>query len=82
MSKRCNNDNDDDNAAIHAPPSKRPRTTGVRGVDRLSSLSDELLLHILSCLPIPSLIVCQGYSIPSEEVIYFLNDMANCFLFY
>lgn len=41
----------------HSHPPKRSRK-----IDRLSSLSDELLLHILSCLPIPSLIVCQRLS--------------------
>ncbi|KAM5433339.1 hypothetical protein McanMca71_004157 [Microsporum canis] len=38
-------------------PSKRTRQP-----DRLSSLSDELLLHVLSFLPIPSLITCQRVS--------------------
>lgn len=59
MSKRgiYGEDNIDITRCSHPP--KRPRTKEGDGVDRLSSLSDELLLHILSCLPIPSLIDCQ-----------------------
>lgn len=57
MSKRCRDDEQTD-----SPPSKRHRGGEVDRVDRLSSLSDEILLHILSFLPIPSLIVCQRYS--------------------
>lgn len=33
-------------------------------VDRLSRLSDELILRVLSCLPVAQLIVCQRY-VPS-----------------
>ncbi|RAH44212.1 WD domain protein [Aspergillus brunneoviolaceus CBS 621.78] len=38
-------------------PSKRARQPNI-----ISSLSDEILLHILSFLPVPSLIVCQRLS--------------------
>ena len=48
-----------DSEDSYSHPPKRPRTKEADGVDRLSPLSDELLLHILSCLPIPSLISCQ-----------------------
>ncbi|KAL5362955.1 hypothetical protein BJX96DRAFT_111041 [Aspergillus floccosus] len=59
MSKRPN-----DGTLSAPPPSKRSRVTraGNRTADRLSSLSDEILLHILSYLPIPSLLVCQSVS--------------------
>ncbi|KAL1985568.1 hypothetical protein VTN96DRAFT_7788 [Rasamsonia emersonii] len=57
MSKRCRDDEQTD-----SPPSKRHCGGEVDRVDRLSSLSDEILLHILSFLPIPSLIVCQRLS--------------------
>ncbi|KAL1967244.1 hypothetical protein VTN77DRAFT_3290 [Rasamsonia byssochlamydoides] len=57
MSKRCRDDEQAD-----SPPSKRHRGGEVDQVDRLSALSDEILLHILSFLPIPSLIVCQRLS--------------------
>ncbi|RAL10774.1 WD domain protein [Aspergillus homomorphus CBS 101889] len=47
--------------ALHAPrPSKRGRLPN--GINRISTLSDETLLHILSFLPISSLIVCQRLS--------------------
>lgn len=43
-----------------SPPPKRLRVAEeARQVDRLSSLSDEILLHILSFLPIPALLTCQ-----------------------
>lgn len=48
-----------DNTLIDVPPSKRICKDEADGVDRLSSLSDELLLHILSFLPRLSLITCQ-----------------------
>ncbi|CAL5872287.1 uncharacterized protein PFLUO_LOCUS6548 [Penicillium psychrofluorescens] len=44
------------------PPTKRARNAKTGSLDRLSSLSDELLLHILSFLPISSLNVCQSLS--------------------
>lgn len=59
MSKRRIDGEDDIDATRYSHPPKRPRTKEADGVDRLSSLSNELLLHILSCLPIPSLIDCQ-----------------------
>lgn len=43
-------------------PAKRPSGTRNGPIDRLSSLSDELLLNILSYLPISSLNVCQRYA--------------------
>ncbi|KAJ5092679.1 hypothetical protein N7456_008540 [Penicillium angulare] len=44
------------------PSTKRSRTVITTPVDRLSSMSNELLLHILSFLPISSLNVCQRLS--------------------
>ncbi|KAJ5090402.1 hypothetical protein N7532_009086 [Penicillium argentinense] len=44
------------------PFSKRLRESAGIPIDRLSSLSNELLLHILSFLPISSLSVCQRLS--------------------
>ena len=49
---------------------KRARDATMGRVDRLSSLSDELLLHILSFLPVSSLNVCQRYERPLSR---FLN---------
>ncbi|KAL4786684.1 hypothetical protein BJX76DRAFT_320448 [Aspergillus varians] len=58
MSKRCNDDE-----LSKSPPPKRTRTTeaGLQ-TDHLSSLSNEILLHILSFLPITSLLTCQRLS--------------------
>ncbi|RWQ95087.1 F-box domain protein [Paecilomyces variotii] len=56
MSKRSR-----DNERTSSPAPKRLRATADR-TDRLSSLSDELLIQILSFLPIPSLITCQRLS--------------------
>ncbi|KAJ5442357.1 hypothetical protein N7445_005364 [Penicillium cf. griseofulvum] len=57
MSKRCGEYRDPD------LPQKRIRTRNDIGpVDRLSRLSNELLLHILSFLPVSSLNVCQRLS--------------------
>lgn len=56
-------------------PPKRPRTKEADGVDRLSSLSDELLLHILFCLPIPSLISCQRCFIRGKRIDF--HDYSN-----
>ncbi|RAL05009.1 WD domain protein [Aspergillus ibericus CBS 121593] len=50
-----------DDPLIPHPP-KRPRTIPRDHVDQISSLSDELLIHILSFLPIPSLLACQQLS--------------------
>ncbi|KAJ5661638.1 uncharacterized protein N7477_009254 [Penicillium maclennaniae] len=44
------------------PPAKRIRDVVTGPVDRLSSLSDELLLNILSFLPVSSLNLCQTLS--------------------
>ena len=56
MSKRRNDD-----GLTNNPLPKRIRTSEGDGVDRFSSLSDELLLQILSFLPRSSLITCQRY---------------------
>ncbi|KAL4996147.1 hypothetical protein BDV10DRAFT_196114 [Aspergillus recurvatus] len=46
-----------------SPPLKRLRVTeDARQVDHISALSDEILLHILSFLPIPALLTCQRLS--------------------
>jgi len=55
MSKRSGDE------LTESPPSKRLCVGKTDPTDRLSSLSDEILLHILSFLPIPSLAVCQRY---------------------
>ncbi|KAJ5584111.1 uncharacterized protein N7459_003911 [Penicillium hispanicum] len=47
---------------LHSPPAKRSRDAVTSPVDRLSLLSDELLLHILSFLPVSSLNICQRLS--------------------
>ncbi|KAI9368073.1 hypothetical protein BJX61DRAFT_537543 [Aspergillus egyptiacus] len=61
MSKRRN---DDELPKSTAP--KRPRATRSEHIsdkfDHLSALSNEVLLHILSFLPIPSLLTCQRLS--------------------
>ncbi|KAL3478013.1 hypothetical protein BJX99DRAFT_225323 [Aspergillus californicus] len=58
MSKRCQDD-----ALSRSPPPKRQRTTSNDlETDNLSSLSNEILLHILSFLPTPSLLTCQSLS--------------------
>ncbi|KAJ5126215.1 hypothetical protein N7526_008392 [Penicillium atrosanguineum] len=54
MSKRCREYQPSD-----LPPAKRNRDLVTDPVDRLSSLSDELLLNILSFLPVSSLNLCQ-----------------------
>jgi hypothetical protein len=56
MSKRRRDD-----AQFDLPSAKRYRDGVTSPLDRLSSLSDELLLHVLSFLPISSLNVCQRY---------------------
>lgn len=42
---------------VGSPPKKRTR--GSSNPDRLSQLSDETLLRILSYLPVPALNACQ-----------------------
>jgi hypothetical protein len=37
-------------------------------VDRLSRLSDELILRVFSCLPISDLNTCQRYAIPVKNL--------------
>jgi hypothetical protein len=51
MSKRLRHDE-----FVEVPPPKR---LSPNQPDRLSSLSDEILLNILTLLPIPALILCQ-----------------------
>ncbi|KAJ5272860.1 hypothetical protein N7478_007985 [Penicillium angulare] len=57
MPKRLRED-----SPLALPSTKRSRTVITTPVDRLSSMSNELLLHILSFLPISSLNVCQRLS--------------------
>lgn len=57
MSKRFRESQSSD-----ALPAKRARHSPEGPIDRLSSLSDELLLNILSYLPISSLNECQRYA--------------------
>ncbi|KAJ5595845.1 hypothetical protein N7450_002303 [Penicillium hetheringtonii] len=57
MSKR-RRDSDESDASTR----KRRRDSSAGSIDRLSCLSNELLLHILSFLPISSLSVCQRLS--------------------
>ncbi|CEN61489.1 hypothetical protein ASPCAL08143 [Aspergillus calidoustus] len=57
MPKRRNDDE-----LSRSGPAKRPHTIEAGTPDRLSTLSNEVLLHILSFLPIPSLITCQRLS--------------------
>ncbi|KAL2787836.1 hypothetical protein BJX66DRAFT_271168 [Aspergillus keveii] len=57
MPKRRNDDE-----LSRSGPAKRPHAIEAGTPDRLSSLSNEVLLHILSFLPIPSLITCQRLS--------------------
>ncbi|KAL4801437.1 hypothetical protein BDV18DRAFT_149199 [Aspergillus unguis] len=53
--------NDDEQSK--SPPSKRARNIEPGDqTDHLSSLSNEILLHILSFLPIPALLTCQRLS--------------------
>lgn len=68
MSKRTREDAVLD-SSIPAP--KRIRDVQDYPVDRLSSLSNELLLNILSFLPIDSLNVCQRFA---ESLQYFLSS--------
>lgn len=58
MSKR-RRDSDESDASTR----KRRRDSSAGSIDRLSCLSNELLLHILSFLPISSLSVCQRYAL-------------------
>ncbi|KAF3483573.1 WD domain-containing protein [Arthroderma uncinatum] len=48
--------------ALHEDSPEEPPSKRIRQPDRLSSLSDELLLHVLSFLSIPSLITCQRFA--------------------
>ncbi|KKK22857.1 hypothetical protein ARAM_005891 [Aspergillus rambellii] len=49
--------------SLNPPLPKRARTNAAESeTDRLSLLSNEILLHILSFLPIPSLLTCQRLS--------------------
>jgi hypothetical protein len=54
MSKRVR----DEDVLEDAPASKRIRPSSV---DRLSKLSDELILRVLSYLPVSQLVVCERY---------------------
>ncbi|PLB45357.1 F-box domain protein [Aspergillus steynii IBT 23096] len=57
MLKRCNHDED-----IHHPARKRIHMARVEKTDLISTLSDELLLQILSFLPTTTLLLCQRLS--------------------
>ena len=73
MSKRCRNDE-----TKYWPPSKRLRIGELAAnADRLSILSDEIILYIFSFLPIPSLIVCQRYSIISSRYCFVINSFCR-----
>ena len=52
MSKRLR----EEDSLNDAPAEKRARPSSV---DRLSKLSDELILRVLSYLPVSNLVVCQ-----------------------
>ena len=54
MSKRVR----DEDVLEDVPSSKRMRPSSV---DRLSKLSDELILRVLANLPVSQLVVCQRY---------------------
>ena len=54
MSKRVRVEDDLDDA----PSPKRVRSSST---DRLSNLSDELILRVLGYLPVSQLVVCQRY---------------------
>lgn len=61
------------------PPAKRTKGPLTGRIDRLSSLSDELLLNILSYLPISSLNVCQRYGESFGTLIkWLLTFQADC----
>ena len=68
MSKRRRESDESD-----ASTRKRRQDSSVGPVDRLSSLSNELLLHILSFLPISSLSVCQRYTLSLPVCLYQTN---------
>jgi len=53
MAKRARNE-----GAVKEPDAKRLRASSI---DRLSRLSDELILRILSYVPVSQLVVCQRY---------------------
>ncbi|KAJ5888860.1 hypothetical protein N7495_008901 [Penicillium taxi] len=61
MSKRAIDDDDDTGEQSDLPIAKR-KEIGLVQLDRLSTLSNELILNILSFLPMPSLITCQVLS--------------------
>lgn len=54
MVKRARQEDD----AAGSPATKRVRPSSV---DRLSRLSDELVLRVLSYLPVSQLVICQRY---------------------
>ncbi|KAF5863113.1 hypothetical protein ETB97_010572 [Aspergillus alliaceus] len=60
MSKRCDIKDIDDDAIYPMP--KRCCLSQAYDTDYLSSLSDEVLLHVLSFLSVPSLLLCQSVS--------------------
>ena len=65
---------------VDCPPTKRFRLDKKTQPDILSSLSDEIILHILSFLSTPSLIICQRLAIFSDQenaLWKFIGFLAN-----
>ena len=52
----------DESDTMTYPSPKRRRISQAYNSDYLSFLSDEILLHILSYLPMPALLICQRYA--------------------
>lgn len=73
MLKRCSHDED-----IHHPTPKRMRVARLPKTDRLSTLSDELLLQILSFLPTKALLLCQRYVRMSQPKTAFAGHLIHC----
>ena len=62
MAKRARDDNDDDDdAAAAAFDSRTSKRVKPSPIDRLSNLSDELILRVLAYLPVSQLAVCHRY---------------------
>ena len=62
MVKRARSEEDDEGRQ----QPKRQQQRHPSSIDRLSSLSDELLLRILSNLPVSTLTLCQRYVLKSR----------------
>jgi hypothetical protein len=70
VGKRARDDEDNDGAL---PPAKREKSSYP---DRLSRLSDELILRVLSFLPVSQLVTCQRY-VNSSPVIHYICSVAE-----